>query len=187
MTQTFAKLKIGRAALKLKAKLRFPGQIFGGQHITATTVNGVCTVSFSFTDWLQFASAPDPANTYSPVWNALTGSSFLVPLSAIAQSKVTKILTGAGAFASPYAALPTDEVLIVKQGAAAAFTINVDWSLRKKALTVVANDTPANFANITITPTAGQTQMGTVNYSYVIDGPGGNVTLSPLPDNTGAY
>lgn len=98
-----------------------------------------------------------------------------------------KTLTGVAPLTSPYAAQPTDEVLIVKQGAANPFTINVDWSQRKKALMVVAGDTPANFANITITPAAGQTQMATVNFSYVIKSSGGNIILTPLPDNTGAY
>lgn len=98
-------------------------------------------------------------------------------------SPVTKILTAAG----PYAALPTDEVLIVKQAVGAAFTVNVDWSQRARPLRVVDGKGDASAHPITITPAAGQTQLALVNFSYVIDGNGGSITLTPLPDNTGAY
>lgn len=94
-----------------------------------------------------------------------------------------KTLTAAG----PYTALPSDDVLIVKQAVGAPFTINVDWSLRTRALRVVDGKGDAATNNITITPSTGQTQMALVNFSYVIDGNGGTVTLTPLPDRSGAY
>uniref|UniRef100_UPI0030D6DD80 hypothetical protein n=1 Tax=Pseudomonas proteolytica TaxID=219574 RepID=UPI0030D6DD80 len=87
----------------------------------------------------------------------------------------------------PYAALPGDDVLIVKQTVGAAFNIAVDWSARNKPLTVVDGKGDANVNNISITPAAGQTQMAIADYVYKIDGPGGNITLTPLPDGTGAY
>lgn len=96
---------------------------------------------------------------------------------------VVKFLTAAG----PYAALPTDEVLIVKQVVGAPFTVTVDWSLRTRGLRVVDGRGDASVNNITITPAPGQTQLASFNYSYVIDGNGGSITLTPLPDNTGAY
>ena len=78
-------------------------------------------------------------------------------------------------------------MLIIKQAVAAAFTVTVDWSARAKPLRIVDGKGDANVNNITITPAAGQTQMATVNYSYVIDGAGGSITLTPLPDGSGAY
>jgi hypothetical protein len=45
----------------------------------------------------------------------------------------------------------------------------------------------ADLNNISVTPAAGQTQMGTVNYTYIIDGRGGSITLTPLPSLNGAY
>jgi hypothetical protein len=95
----------------------------------------------------------------------------------------TSTLTAPG----PYTALLTDEVLIVKQLVAAAFTVNVDWSQRTRPLRVVDGKGDASANNITITPGAGQTQLAIVNFSYVIDGNGGSITLTPLPDHSGAY
>ena len=85
------------------------------------------------------------------------------------------------------AAQPNDEVLIVNQTAGAPFTVNVDWSTRTKPLRIVDGKGDAATNNITITPAAGQTQLATVNYSYIIDGNGGSITLTPLPDGSGAY
>lgn len=91
------------------------------------------------------------------------------------------------AAAGPYAALPADQIIIVKQTVGAAMTITVDWSARTQPLRIVDGKGDANVNNITITPAAGQTQLATVNYSCIIDGAGGSITLTPLPDNTGAY
>jgi hypothetical protein len=107
----------------------------------------------------------------------------VIPIRSVFATKVVKILTAAG----PYAALPSDEVLIVNQIVGAAFTITVDWSQRLKPLRVVDGKGDAAANNITITPAAGQTQMASLNYSYLIDSNGGTITLTPLPDNSGAY
>lgn len=175
------------ANIRINTAAPFPAIVKGSGVIAINKVNGIWTVGLVFGALVQNQNVADPVNSYFLIWNALTGVFSLVSLNAVQTSKVTKILTGAAGLASPYAALPTDQVLIVKQAAANPFTITVDWSQRKQPLTVVAGDTVANFANITITPAAGQTQMATVNYSYVIDSSGGSVTLTPLPDGTGAY
>lgn len=175
------------ANIRVNTATPFPSIVKGSGAIAINKVNGIWTVSLSFGGLVQNQNIADPVNSYFLVWNALTGVFSLVSLNAVQTSKVVKFLTGAAGLASPYPALPTDQVLIVKQGAANPFTITVDWSQRKQPLTVVAGDTVANFANIAITPTAGQTQMGTVNFSYIIDSSGGTVTLTPLPDNSGAY
>lgn len=175
------------ANIRVNASAPFPSTVKGGNVVTVAKNNGIWTVSLNFAVLGLSQGVADPANTYVLVWNALTGVYSVIPMSAVFGNKVVKILTGVGALASPYAALPTDEVLIVKQGAANAFTVNVDWSARTKPLRVVSGDTVANFANITITPALGQTQMATVNYSYVIDSSGGSITLTPLPDFSGAY
>lgn len=89
--------------------------------------------------------------------------------------------------AGPYAALPSDQILLVNQIAGAAMTITVDWSARTQPLRIVDAKGDANVNNITITPASGQTQFTVVNYSYKINTVGGSITLTPLPDGSGAY
>lgn len=171
------------ANIRVNASAPFPATVKGGGAVAIAKANGIWTVELNFGAIGQVAGASDPANTFVLAWDSVTGVYSLLPLSAVFSSKVVKTLTAAG----PYAALPTDEVLIVNQVAGAAMMITVDWSLRSKPLRVVDGKGDANVNNITITPAAGQTQMAVVNYSYVIDGIGGSITLTPLPNGTGAY
>jgi len=169
--------------LRVNTSVPFPALVIGASGIKVTKQNGIWTISPDYTAFPQVATISDPANTYVLVWNAISGLFSVVPASAVNSSKVVRTLTAAG----PYTALPTDEVLLINQTVGAAFTVNVDWSARTKPLRIVDGKGDAATNNITITPTAGQTQLGTVNYSYIIDGNGGSITLTPLPDNTGAY
>lgn len=175
------------ANIRVNIGAPFPSIVKGIGPLAITKQNGIWTVALGFSGLLRQAPVPDPVNSYVLVWNAQTGVFTLAQLNAVSQSKVVKILSGAGAYTSPYAALPDDEVLIVKQGVGAPFMITVDWSLRTKPLRVVDGKGDAAVNNITITPANGQTQMAALNYSYVIDGNGGSITLTPLPDKTGAY
>jgi hypothetical protein len=162
----------------------FPATVKGSGVVAVAKANGIWTVSLNFAAVAVSLAIADPANTYVLIWNILTGVYSITPVAAFATvSKVVKVLTAPG----PYAALPTDDVLIIKQLVAAAFTVNVDWSQRTRPLRVVDGKGDASVNKITITPSAGQSQLATVNYSYVIDGNGGSITLTPLPDATGAY
>lgn len=171
------------ANIRVNASAPFPALVKGAGPIAISKQNGIWTVSLNFGAIAQAQGVPDPANTYTLVWNALTGVFTLIPLSAVSSIKVVKVLTAAG----PYAAQPTDEVLIVNQIVGAAFTVTVDWSVRTKPLRIVDGKGDAAANNITVTPAVGQSQLAIVNYSYVIDGNGGSITLTPLPDLTGAY
>jgi hypothetical protein len=171
------------ANIRVNTSVPFPATVKGGGVISVTKLNNIWTISLNFSAFGVLPVAPDPANSYVLIWNAVTNTFALIPMSSVFASKVVKVLTAAG----PYPAQPNDEVLIVKQTIAAAFTITVDWSARTKPLRVVDGKGDALTNNITITPAAGQSQLATVNYSYVIDGNGGSITLTPLPDNSGAY
>lgn len=171
------------ANIRVNMSAPFPATVRGSGTIGVSKRSGLWTIFLNYLGFGRAQNVPDPANTYTLVWNALTNIFTLIPISAVSGTKVVKTITAAG----PYAALPTDEVLIIKQLVAAPFTVTVDWSARSKALTVVDGKGDAAANNITITPAAGQTQMATMNYSYVIDGNGGLITLTPLPDGTGAY
>lgn len=171
------------ANIRVNASAPFPATVKGSGVVAISKANGIWTVSLNFGAVAKTAIVADPANTYTLVWNALTGVFSLVVLSGIASNKSVKTLTAPG----PYAAQPSDDVLIVKQLIAAAFTVTVDWSQRANPLRIVDGKGDANVNNITITPLAGQSQLATVNYSYIIDGAGGSITLTPLPDGTGAY
>jgi len=175
------------ANIRVNLSAPFPSIVRGGGGIAVAKINGVWTVSLNFA---QLGTAPgvaDPANTYVLTYNVLTGVITFIPMSAVAANKVVKILTGVGPLASPYAALPTDEVLIVKQAAGAPFTVTVDWSQRTKPLRVVDGKGDAQVNNISITPAAGQSQLAIVNFTYKIIGNGGSIILTPLPDGSGAY
>lgn len=169
--------------LRVNVNVPFPALVAGASGIKVTKSNGIWTITPDYTAFVQTATIADPANTYVLVWNAVSGLFTVATASAVSSSKVVKTLTAAG----PYTALPTDEVLIVNQTVGAAFTVNVDWSTRTKPLRVIDGKGDAVTNNITITPAAGQTQLAQVNYSYVIDGNGGSITLTPLPDGSGAY
>lgn len=169
--------------IRVNVNVPFPALVAGAAGIKVTKLNGIWTIAPDYTAFAKNTSVADPANSYLQVWNALTGVYTLVPISYAATIKSVRTLTAAG----PYAALPADEVLIVKQAVGAPFTVTVDWSTRTKPLRVVDGKGDALANPITITPAAGQTQLATVNYSYVIDGNGGSITLTPLPDGSGAY
>lgn len=169
--------------VRVNVNVPFPALVAGAVGIKVTKQNGIWTISPDYTAFVQNSSVADPVNSYTLVWNAITGLFTLVQISAVSNLKVVKTLTAAG----PYSALPTDDVIIINQTAGAPFTVNVDWSTRQKPLRVVDGKGDAATNNITITPAAGQTQLASVNYSYIIDGNGGSITLTPLPNGTGAY
>lgn len=169
--------------IRVNVNAPFPARVQGAAGVTVTKQNGTWTIALNYAAFQQSGTVADPINTYVLVWNAITGVFSAVPISAIAAIRSVKTLTAAG----PYTALPADEVLIVNQTVGAAFTVNVDWSQRSKPLRIVDGKGDAASHNITITPAAGQTQLASVNYSYVIDGNGGSITLTPLPDGSGAY
>jgi hypothetical protein len=98
-------------------------------------------------------------------------------------SRAQRIVTAAGAIT----ALTTDDIIVVEKAVGAPTTVNVDWSLRKRALTIVDGKGDAATNNITIVPAAGQTQYAIANNQVVIDGNGAQVTLTPLADGTGAF
>ena len=173
--------------VRVNVNVPFPALVAGANGIKVIKQNGIWTIATDFTAFAQNSIITDPANTFVLVWNAVSGLFTLVPASAVNSSRVVKTLIGTGATASPYAAQPTDEVLIVNQTVGGAFTVTVDWSARTKPLRIVDGKGDAATNNITITPKAGQTQLASTNFSYVIDGNGGSITLTPLPDGSGAY
>lgn len=174
------------ANIRVNIGAPFPSLVKGGGLVAIAKNNGIWTVSLNFGAVAKSATVPDPANTYVPAWNALTGVVVMVPMGNVESNNVvTKVGGGGGQPVSPYAALPTDDVILVY---AVPFTVTVDWSARTKPLRIVDQSAAASVANpISITPKAGQTQMATVNYSATIDGNGGSISLTPLPDGSGAY
>lgn len=172
------------ANIRVATSVPFPAQVKGSGLIQIAKANGIWTVSLNVATLLPaVAVVPNPGTTYALAYDSTTGVYYLMQLAALNTQKVVRILTQPG----PYPAQPGDDVLIVKQAVGAAFNITVDWSARTKPLTVVDGKGDAALNKISITPTAGQTQLATVNYVVTIDGNGGNVTLTPLPDGSGAY
>lgn len=171
------------ANIRVNIGAPFPSTVKGGALIAIAKKNGIWTVSFNAAGLALVGVVPDPANTYGLVFDPVTGVYSLLQIGAIVNgAKVVKTLA---APSSPYPALPADDVLLIN---AVPFTVNVDWSQRTKPLRVVDITGNASVATpITITPSAGQTQLAKVNFSYLIDGAGGNITLTPLPAGTGAY
>lgn len=172
------------ANIRVATQVPFPSQVKGQGVIGIAKANGVWTISLNFSKLLPgIITPPNPASTYVLVWDSMTNSFDLMQLAYVTASKVVRVLTNPG----PYVALPDDDVLIVKQAVGAAFNVTVDWAGRSKPLTVVDGKGDAAVNNISITPAAGQTQLAIADYVYTIDGNGGSITLTPLPDKTGAY
>lgn len=171
------------ASIRVNASFPFPSLVTGSGPIAVGKQNGIWTVSLNLNAVARVQTVPDPLNTYSLVFDPITGVFSLLVIGAIVNSgKSVKTLVGAQ---SPYAPLPSDDVLLIN---AVPFTVNVNWSQRVKPLRVVDITGNASVATpITITPAAGQTQLAQVNFSYTIDGAGGSITLTPLPTANGAY
>jgi hypothetical protein len=98
-------------------------------------------------------------------------------------SRVKRTVTVAGAVTAD----PEDEIIIINKTSGEATVVNVDWSARTTALTIVDGKGDAATNNITIVPETGQTQYAVVDYVVTIDQDGDSVTLSPLPDGTGGF
>lgn len=159
----------------------FPATVKGGGAIGVQKQNGIWTVTLNFGALQVVSAVPNPASTYAIVWDQSTNIYYTLLLGALSAA-IQKTVAGAG----PYAALPTDQILIINQ--TGPFIVNVDWSTRAgRPLRVVDGSGNASINNISITPAAGQSQMGTVNYTYIIDGNGGSILLTPLSDLSGAF
>lgn len=173
------------ANIRVNTSAPFPATVKGSGLVAISKAGNIWTVSINFSGIAQTQAVPDPTNTYVLAWNPLTNVAVFLQISAVSANKVVTKLGGVGQPASPYAAQPTDDVLLVY---AVPFTVTVDWSGRVKPLRIVDQSALASVPTpISITPAAGQTQLATVNYTYTIDGAGGSITLTPLPDATGAY
>jgi hypothetical protein len=174
------------ANIRINTSAPFPATVKGGGLIAiAKTAGNIWTVSLNFAAVAELGVVSDPANSVVLIWNILTGVYNTVPIAQIFSSKVITKVGGAGQPVTPYAAQPNDEVILVY---AVPFTVNVNWAGRTKPLRVVDQTGNASVGSpITITPSAGQTQLAQLNYSYTIDGAGGSITLTPLPDGSGAY
>jgi hypothetical protein len=172
-------------SIRINPLVPFPAQVTGKGVVAVAKNNGIWAVSLNFTGLVQQNVLTDPENTFALVWNAVSGvfSLLRVPTLSSAANKITRVVATPG----PITASPADDVIIVKQAVAAPMIINVDWSQRTTPLRVVDGKGDASINNITIIPAAGQTQLAVVNFQYVIDGNGGSITLTPLPDGSGAY
>lgn len=100
-----------------------------------------------------------------------------------AGSRVKRTVTAAGAVTAD----PDDDIIIINKTVGAATTVNVNWATRTRPLTIVDGKGDANTNNITIVPSTGQTQYAIADHQVIIDGNGGSVTLTPLPDGSGAF
>jgi hypothetical protein len=170
------------ANIRINMSAPFPATVKGGGVVAVAKANGIWTIELNFAALALLQVAPDPANTYALTYDPITGASALLQIGGVSSSKVVQTLVTVN---SPYAAQPNDDVLLIEN---VPFTVTVDWSTRVKPLRVVDQSGAASVGNpITITPASGQTQLASVNYSYLIDGAGGSITLTPLPDGSGAY
>jgi hypothetical protein len=169
------------ANIRVNIGAPFPALITGGGPIGIQKVNGIWKVTMNFGALAVVSTVPNPASTYQLVWDSSTNTYSTLLLGA-SSAAAQKIVAGAG----PYAAQPADQVLLIEQ--TGPFTVNVDWSTRSgRPLRVVDALGNAPAWPISITPAAGQTQLGQVNYTYVIDGAGGSIILTPLANLSGAF
>ncbi|QUS39565.1 hypothetical protein RPMA_12500 [Tardiphaga alba] len=80
------------------------------------------------------------------------------------------------------------DIVVIDKTVAAATTVNLPPAAdRTKAVKIVDGKGDANTNNITIVPQSGEKVFGTVDYTPIIDGNGGQITLTPRADGTGWF
>lgn len=67
------------ANIRVNIGAPFPSQVKGQGIIAVSKRNGIWTVTTNFAAVVKTPVVPDPANTYSLVWNALTGVLSMIP------------------------------------------------------------------------------------------------------------
>lgn len=68
------------ANIRVNIGAPFPSLVKGGGLVAISKKNGIWTVSINFGGVAITPVVPDPANTYVPAWNALTGVVSMVPI-----------------------------------------------------------------------------------------------------------
>lgn len=200
--------------VKLKALVNFPASVTGRVATTVSKSNGQWFIDFDVSQLQKNTniSPGDVAVSWMVIWNEAQNAYQIVPYALAATSGVAslggqtgalligyglqftsttlsvkpraqRVVTAAGAITAD----PADDIIIVRKTVGAATTVNVNWSARTRPLTIVDGKGDAATNNISIVPSAGQTQYGIADYVVVIDGNGGSVTLTPLADVAGAF
>jgi hypothetical protein len=112
-----------------------------------------------------------------------------IGLSAEADTVATRtqrVVTAAGPVV--IAADDADDIIISKTvGAATTATLPSAALAPKRPKKIIDGKSDASINKITIIPVTGQTVWGRINYQPFIDGDGGMIELTPLPDGTGWY
>ncbi|WP_315804029.1 hypothetical protein [Bradyrhizobium sp. SZCCHNS3002] len=101
-------------------------------------------------------------------------------------SRTQRVVTAAGAVTVD--AADADDIIIKKTvGEATSVTMPSALLTPKKPKKIIDGKGDANTNNIVISVASGDTLMSVLNGSYTIDGNGGMVELTPLPDGSGWY
>jgi hypothetical protein len=195
--------------VKLKALISFPSQAYGRLGIDVAKSNGSFFIDIDYSEFGVVSSLPVNPNLCTLVYDVALRTYVLAPVSLVgtggladapndgftygrnsaawvrlvAATRAQRIVTASG----PVTALATDDIIIIRKTVGAPTTVNVDWSIMTRPLTIVDGKADAQTNNITVVPSAGQTQFATVNYPYVIDSNGGAITFTPLADGSGAF
>lgn len=99
------------ANIRVNIGAPFPALVKGAGVVALTKRNGMWTVSLNYAVLGITPVIADPPNTYTLVWNALTGVFAVVPVSLLGSGGITpKIVTFA---MSPYTPLLADRLLLV--------------------------------------------------------------------------
>lgn len=166
------------ANIRVNIGAPFPAMVKASAPASISKQNGIWTVGLNFTGLVKNAINPDPVNTYTLVWNALTGVFSLVLASSLSipSSAPTPV-----AFAqSPYVVLPTDAVLYV-DSSGGAVTINLPAAAARLNRPLIVKDVAGGAAvaghNITIVPNGAETIEGLANLVIVANY--GGFSLSP--------
>lgn len=102
-----------------------------------------------------------------------------------AASLTEREVTAAGAVT---VAADDADIIYINKTVGAATTVNLPSAAsRIKSVTIVDAKGDAATNNITIVPVSGQKIFATVDYTPIIDGNGGRLTLTPKQDGTGWF
>lgn len=178
MTQTIAKLKISRPSLKLKAQLRFIGQLVSGNALGITTKNGVATISLALLQLPTLVSFDPSAQSVLLVDGA--GNYSVVSVATLLNNSATTVqtVTGAGDIA-----VGVNTRLLIMNRAVDANPSNIILpasNLKVGKLKIVDFKGNAGTWNHTVkTSGADKFQGGLTQWGIAADG--ASIELDPIP------
>lgn len=161
--------------VRVNVNVPFPALVAGAAGIKVTKQNGIWTIAPDYTVYAQSSTIGDPANSYTLVWNALTGVFTLVnPIAAAAGT--SQIIVAPG----DVTVRPTDTLIILNKTSSQVTNVNLPASATKiGAVKIVDWKGDSGSFPITVVP-HGSELFNAAKTSWPISGAGASATFDPI-------